>query len=601
MNNIFNLNQQKIRRQKIRRQNKILRQKIRQQQIRQQQIKLRQIIHQILPLIISQAILLDDNNNNKTVNPKYNVKFYNNLNSNINSKKTIIHVLDFSNGLGDYLRGSIFLAQCAKFFNINLELDVSKHNIVKCLENENENKTHNINNQKHYLFNPSTEYSDKFKLLLLINKFKKSKNTKLYITTNFNYNSNIVTTDIQNYINSCFKFKNFYYDEVKKLFNLTNYNVLHIRCDDESFDGEFNDNYLLSKIKNRQLNKNTIVISNNYSLKQKLNKLFGFYFIDSKTVHSAKTSNNLNDLYTTIIEYIILSKSSRTYCFSYYKHGSGFSEQCSVLNNVPYTICYIPSNNIVNPDCVSLDYINNNIHYNNVSFITLTNDGYIDYTLNCIKSLNDIDLKQKLKVYCIGNNGYSILQQNNISCELIIDEKANTFQEFRTENWSNVTYYKFQIIYENLLNNEYVCFTDGDIVYENDNIFSYLLNNIKDNDILIQDENCHETLCSGFMFIKSNKNTISIFNPENVKKYINTVGWDDQIYINNIKHLIKYKKLPLYLFPTGDYYYKNNNSINPYLIHFNWVVGHEKKNKMIYYNKWKLRTYIATLIPDSGI
>jgi hypothetical protein len=344
-------------------------------------------------------------------------------------------------------------------------------------------------------------------------------------------------------------------------------------------------------------------MSNNYSLKQNLNKLCGFYFIDSKAVHTANASNNLNGLYSTIIDYIILSKSSQTYCFSYYAHGSGFSEQCSVLNNIPYTVFYMNSNNIVNPDYVLLDYnINDNIHYNNISFITLTNDGYIDYTLNCIKSLNDIDIKQKLKVYCIGNNGYSILQQNNISCELIMDEKANKFQEFRTGNWSNVTYYKFQIIYENLLNNEYVCFTDGDIVYENKHIFLFLLNNIKDNDILIQDENLDETLCSGFMFIKSNKNTISLFNPENVKKYINTVGWDDQIYINNIKHLIKYQKLPLYLFPTGAYYYNYNNVIaNPYLIHFNWVIGNEKKNKMIYYNKWYLRTYIATPYPDCGI
>ena len=161
------------------------------------------------------------------------------------------------------------------------------------------------------------------------------------------YNINIVTSDIQNYINSCFKFKQFYYDEVNKLFNLTNYNVLHIRCNDDCFNCDFNDISLITKIQILKLNKNTIVISNNYSLKQKLNKLFGFYFINSKAVHTANSSNNLNDLYTTIIEYIVLSKSSRTYCFSYYNHGSGFSEQCSVLNNIPYIIFYIPSNNIV--------------------------------------------------------------------------------------------------------------------------------------------------------------------------------------------------------------------------------------------------------------
>jgi hypothetical protein len=279
------------------------------------------------------------------VNPKYNVKFYNNLNSNIYSNKTIIHLLDYSNGIGDYLRGSILLAQYAKFFNVNLELDVSKHNISNCIEHTNE--THNIDKHIHvFYYSGDDDYSNKIKLFLLINRFKKSKNTKIYITTNLNYNINIVTSDIQNYINSCFKFKNFYYDEVKKLFNLTNYTALHIRCNDECFNCDFNDSSLITKIKMLQLNKNTIVISNNYSLKQKLNNLFGFYFIDKPAVHTATTTNNLNDLYSTIIEYIILSKSLQTYCFSYYKHGSGFSEQCSVLNNIPYTIYYIPSNNV---------------------------------------------------------------------------------------------------------------------------------------------------------------------------------------------------------------------------------------------------------------
>ena len=280
------------------------------------------------------------------MNPIHNVNFYNNLNSNINSKKTIIHVLDYSNGIGDYLRGSIFLAQCAKFFDVNLKLHVSKHNISDCIENKNE--TRNIDNQIHvFYYVDDNNYSNKIKLFSLINNFKKSNNTQLYITTNLNYNINIVTKDIQNFINSRFIFKKFYYDEVKKLFTLTNYNVLHIRCNDDYFNCDFNDISLITKIKNLQLNNNTIVISNNYSLKQKLNKLFGFYFIDSKAVHTAKTSNNSNDLYSTIIEYIILSQSSQTYCFSYYKHGSGFSEQCSVLHNIPYTAFFLSANYIV--------------------------------------------------------------------------------------------------------------------------------------------------------------------------------------------------------------------------------------------------------------
>lgn len=86
---------------------------------------------------------------------------------------------------------------------------------------------------------------------------------------------------------------------------------------------------------------NTIIISNNENIKVKLHNLCGFYFINSKSYHTGKITHH-KELEPTIIDYIILSKSSHTYCFSYYPHGSGFSEQCSVLNNIPYSVVYLP-------------------------------------------------------------------------------------------------------------------------------------------------------------------------------------------------------------------------------------------------------------------
>ena len=79
-------------------------------------------------------------------------------------------------------------------------------------------------------------------------------------------------------------------------------------------------------------------MSNNYELKKKLNNIFGFYFIDNKACHSANSANisNNTDLESTIIDYIILSNSSKTFCISYYNNCSGFSKHCSVLNNIPY-------------------------------------------------------------------------------------------------------------------------------------------------------------------------------------------------------------------------------------------------------------------------
>jgi hypothetical protein len=228
----------------------------------------------------------------------------------------------------------------------------------------------------------------------------------------------------------------------------------------------------------------------------------------------------------------------------------------------------------------------------NIAFITLTNSGYIPYTLNCLKSLENIQFKKPLQCYCIGKQGYAILADKGYPCNLIDEEQNSNFQVFRQGNWSNITFNKLKIIYENLLTHDYVCFTDGDIVYENVDFFDYLLENIGDKDVLIQndaaDDSDTRNLCSGFMFIKSNPNTLSLFNPAMAEAHKNHQGWDDQIYINDIKHKLHYKKLPLHLFPTGLYYYKHFSTFQPYLIHFNFCTGHEKQQNMKKYGKWLL-------------
>ena len=224
-------------------------------------------------------------------------------------------------------------------------------------------------------------------------------------------------------------------------------------------------------------------------------------------------------------------------------------------------------------------------------FITLTNTGYIKYTLNCLRSLERIQLSPKLlHIYVIGKDGYNILKQNEYDCTLINDNKNSNFHEFNTENFADITFYKFNVIYENLLKYNYVCFTDGDIVFENKNFIDYLKNNIKNYDMLVQKEGDDiDDFCSGFMFIKSNKKMLELFNPKNVilHKNKNKNNWNDQVYLNKMrkKNEFSYYKLPLNLFPNGKYYYSNKN-LKPFLIHFNWVIGNEKEKKMKIYGKW---------------
>ena len=276
----------------------------------------------------------------KIINPYYcNNNIKRTINDNANCNKTVVCVLthNYPHGFGDYLRGSISIAHYAKYFGINFKLSMNTHLIGKYVINNNEDafqltEIKNIHGHSKY-----NEVYDIF------TQFMKSNENILYITTNLIYSMKLPTQDIKNTINSFLIFKPKYYEMAEQMFNLKKYAVIHIRCSDECFDTKLNTikiNTLFKEIKNLQLSSNTIIMSNNYSLKKLIHKTLGFYFIDKKSVHTAK-EKNLNELESTIIEYIILSKSSHTYCFTCYNHGSGFSEHCSVLNNIPYQVTFV--------------------------------------------------------------------------------------------------------------------------------------------------------------------------------------------------------------------------------------------------------------------
>ena len=228
---------------------------------------------------------------------------------------------------------------------------------------------------------------------------------------------------------------------------------------------------------------------------------------------------------------------------------------------------------------------------NNIAFITLTNRGYLDYTKNCIKSIIQCGIREPLKVYCIDEIAYNeiIKFHNNVYLIDDINKRVGSFIEYRTKGWEEVVINKFKIIYKELLSNRYVCFTDGDIVYENKECIKFCLDNIGNNDMIAQREyneldSSPNNICSGFMLIKSNRKTRKLFNPNNLPDII-----CDQIYINSIKKYLKYSFLPKELFPNGFVYYKMSNKIKPYLIHFNFIAGdNNKRKKMCDYNKWYL-------------
>lgn len=227
-----------------------------------------------------------------------------------------------------------------------------------------------------------------------------------------------------------------------------------------------------------------------------------------------------------------------------------------------------------------------------IAFITLTNLGYLEYTLNCLNSLENINFNTNLKCYTIDKKAHKILSSKGFESRYLYLDDYQKFQSFKTGYWNEVMLFKFEIIFENLKNYDYVCYTDGDIVFENKNFLNYCIKNIKEKDFLIQndtmDNKSDEALCAGFIFMKSNASTLAFFERailDSVSCIAESI--DDQAYINLKKSELNYELLPLELFPNGNFYKVHHKSIKPMMVHFNWIIGHDKAYWILYFKKWQ--------------
>ena len=182
-----------------------------------------------------------------------------------------------------------------------------------------------------------------------------------------------------------------------------------------------------------------------------------------------------------------------------------------------------------------------------------------------------------------------------------------------TRNFSKITLRKLKVIKDYLDNGFDVLYSDLDIIFLKDPI-PYLMDEIKDNDILILDDSymyresrgfriTSKKLNPGFFFVRANERTSKLFSEPNLKDYklLFKEGFykkffyfDDQDLIHNriVKDEeieIKYKTLPLNLFPNGKIIYNYSVSIEEaYILHFNYVSSISKIAKMKQHNVWYL-------------
>lgn len=229
-----------------------------------------------------------------------------------------------------------------------------------------------------------------------------------------------------------------------------------------------------------------------------------------------------------------------------------------------------------------------------MKLITLTNDGYIEYTENLLISLRNVGIND-LNIYCVGQKSYNYFNNKGVLANKIntnIISSANKFQNWRTKNFNKLMFYKLKLIHETLKSNEQILYIDGDIVFLKNTLEE--IKNSKNYDLVGQFDfnptSDVKTLCAGFMMINSNEKTLNLFDPKKVpKKLLNRkFHFDDQKYINRNINNVKYNFFDLENYPNGAYFYKNYKNLNPAIIHFNYIVGEKKKQKMKEMGYWYL-------------
>ena len=231
---------------------------------------------------------------------------------------------------------------------------------------------------------------------------------------------------------------------------------------------------------------------------------------------------------------------------------------------------------------------------------TLTNYGYLLYTLNMLKSLKPFGLDKKVFVVCIDKKGAAILKRMGYNVFCVDDNELSKFSPWNTKGYDKICYLKLELIYRILSLNKNVLLIDGDIVFRNnpledmdvwwkDTIYDVWIQNDA------QENRNTKNMCTGYMFIKTSDRLIELYDcisEVGQKKYLKCAfDNNDQTYFNNfVKPGCMFNALPLEKYPNGKMYYDNTLSLNEsaIIVHFNWVQGHLKMAKMKEHKMWLL-------------
>jgi hypothetical protein len=236
---------------------------------------------------------------------------------------------------------------------------------------------------------------------------------------------------------------------------------------------------------------------------------------------------------------------------------------------------------------------------------TCINSGYFDYLQNIHENLKRTNVPWKLCTVCMDAEAYHKcvdrgipaleLKENNVHYG---DSEFHIYSSWNDANWNKITFMKLNAI-QWLLSFSAVksmTYTDSDIHVYRDYMpyLSSLMSGDSNTDLWIQsDHNSIKfeeygwALCSGFFHLRNVPLIRRLFEygEEEVQKY--KFNSDQEHLAAQIrKYQVPFKQLDRALFPNG--VFVDRIPSNAFLIHYNYLVGAEKKKKMAQNGHWYL-------------
>jgi hypothetical protein len=256
---------------------------------------------------------------------------------------------------------------------------------------------------------------------------------------------------------------------------------------------------------------------------------------------------------------------------------------------------------------------------------TLTNSGYLLYTLNLLKSLRPYGLDKKMLVVCmdaaaatrlqrLGYQACSVEEKESEDREELEESKESKeskgkeerqnlsrFCPWNTKGYDEICYTKLRVIHRLLTMDKNVLLVDGDVVFCKNPVEDWTTwwSVPPTYDVYVQNDSERDedvtNLCTGYMWIRSTEKTKEVYDCESERgqERYRTCAFDnnDQTYFNRyVKPACRVQVLPLNRYPNGAVYQKKKSAISGQfvLVHFNWLKGHFKLVVMKQNGMWLL-------------